>query len=75
MRRQGMRGATQTLEAPVQLSVARTPDVVSLFRREGTGSETMTIGLEDSSFVYSGHSASALLNKVNVFVGRCIPYS
>ena len=67
-------GATQTLEAAVPFVSTRTPEIVSMFRREGTGSETITISLNDSSFVYSGHSAGMWLNKVNVFVGRCIPY-
>ena len=67
-------GATQTVEAAVLFASTRTPEIVSLFRREGTGSETITISLKDSSFVYSGHSAGPLLNKVNVFVGRCIPH-
>lgn len=67
-------GATQTLDAPEVFGVSRTADALSMFRREGLNSQTITIDLGNSSFVYSGHSVNALMNKTNVFVGACRPY-
>jgi hypothetical protein len=68
-------GATQTLEAQESFAVRRTEKAMALFRRDGLNFQTITIDLENSSFVYSGHSVGALMNKVNIFVGRCQPYA
>lgn len=67
-------GATQTLDAPEVFSLRRSPDAIALFRQEGLNSQTMTIDLANSSFVYSGHSINILMNRANVFAGSCQPY-
>jgi hypothetical protein len=73
-------GATQILEAPTEFSVQRAPASVLLTHQgepllgAGVFSESITIDLATSSFVYSGQSANLLMNKTNVFVGSCAPY-
>jgi hypothetical protein len=67
-------GATQTLEAPELFAVQQTTAGVALFRQDGLNSQTITIDLANSSFVYSGHSVNPLMNRVNVFSGSCQPY-
>lgn len=73
-------GATQTLEAPTAFSVHLAPASVLLTRQgepllgAGVFSETITIDLASSSFVYSGQDVNLLMNKANIFVGSCTPY-
>lgn len=67
-------GATQTLEAPETFALRRTAGAIAMFRQEGVNSQTITIDLGNSSFVYSAQSVNALMNKTNVFSGSCRPY-
>lgn len=72
-------GATQTLEAPTVFSVRRTQASMLLSRQgepalvAGASSETITIDMANSTFVYSGQDVNLLMNKTNVFVGSCVP--
>ena len=66
-------GAT-ALGTPDAFRLRRTADALTLARQEGLGSQTITIDLTNSSFMYSGQSMGPFVNKLNVFAGSCLPY-
>jgi hypothetical protein len=68
----GARGERDTLGGRFKLQ--RSEGAILLSMMEGVNVLTITINLRDSSFVYSGHSLTALMNRVNVFSGSCRPY-
>jgi hypothetical protein len=70
----GFTGATQTLEAVEKFSVRRGPGGVMLTKQDGLSTQTITIDLSNSSFVYSGQDVSIVMNRTNIFVGSCRPY-
>ncbi len=68
-------GATQTLEVAEQFSVHRGPlGLLLTWQDRKPSSQTITIDLSNSSFVYSGQDLNIWMNKTNIFVGSCRPY-
>jgi len=68
-------GAKEERDTPGgRFKVQRLEGAILLSMMEGVNVLTITISLRDSSFVYSRHSLTALMNRVNVFSGSCRPY-
>ena len=68
----------EALEAPVTFGVEVTPHggllLIKTKRERGTSPETISIDVENSSFVYSSQHVNIWYNCANIWYGACKPY-